>query len=173
MARACFWTLVGGLFLGTACLASFSWLVWEPEDHPPRPERFYEVDQGRERDRLEQLENQRKDLFGRDEKRKRLAQDVIDRRVTLRQAAASLHDLESGGVSAIHYAYLTQQLYPGNTVEESLCRKVISIVKEVLEKDPDSRDRVLARLQAELEEEPESPRSLPLPMIQTPTRVHE
>ena len=173
MGRFCCWTLVGCMFLGTACLALFSWLGWEPQDQPPHPERYYQVDRDQERGRHEQLENLRQDLLGRAEKKKRLAQDVIGRRITLRQAAASLRDLESGGVSAIYYASIVRTLYPGKTPEESLCRKVISLVQEVLEDDPDRRDRVLARLRAELEEGPEPDGSLPPPTVQTSVRTHE
>jgi hypothetical protein len=161
------------MFLGTACLSLFSWLDWEPHDQPPRPERYYQVDRDRERDRGEQLENLRQDLLGRVEKKKRLAQDLIGRRITLRQAAVSLRDLESGGVSAIYYTNIVRTLYPGKTTEESLCRKVISLVQEVLENEPDRRDRVLTRLRAELEEGPEPPGSLPSLTIQTPVIAHE
>jgi hypothetical protein len=173
MARTCFWTLVAGMFLGSACLAFLSWLDWEPQDRPPRPEWYYQVDRDRERDREEQLENLRKDLLGREEKKKRLAQDVIDRRVTLWQAAASLRDMESGGVSAVHYANLIRILYPGKTVEESSCRKVISLVKEALEQEPDRCVRVLASLEAELEDETVSSPSPPTLTIQTPAWAHE
>jgi hypothetical protein len=146
---------------------------WNPEDQLPSRGMYGDLDLSRERNRDERLENLRNDLFGREERRKRLAREVIDQRLTLRQAAALIREMESVGVSAAYYAYTIQDIYPGKTMEESLCRKVISLVNEELKEEPERYARVHARLEAELEKEPEPSRSLPSPTAQTPASAHE
>jgi hypothetical protein len=173
MARTCFCALLGASFLGAASLAWITWIDWNPRDQTPGRSLFSEVDWKRERDRDEQLEAWRKELFGRDERRMQLAQGVIDQRITLRQAATSLRELESTGMAPQNYAYMIGLYNPGKTMEESLCRKVIVLVKGVLEGDPKRRDAVLARLEAELQQESDPSPLLQQPSIRTPVRTQE
>ena len=75
--------------------------------------------------------------------------EVIADRLTLLEAAAQFHDLNATWPRASHWL---QQQYPGVPYELALCRQIIDqVCIELRQYDPERSDRVVARLEAELQ----------------------
>jgi hypothetical protein len=73
--------------------------------------------------------------------------DVIAGRLALREAAGRFAAAEAGRPS---HTRTPPEQFPGATAAERRCRQVIHHVQERLDDDPDRRDAVVARLEAEL-----------------------
>jgi hypothetical protein len=161
------------MLFGAGLLAWFVGMDWDTQARSPNRGMYWDIDQEKERNRREELDNMRQEIDGREERRKQLAHDVIDQRVTLRQAADFLRDMETRGLSLRYYMEHLWAHYPGKTTEEALCAKVISLVKTELEGEPERCRQVLARLEEELQKGPEPSGSPSPPPIPTPIAVHE
>ena len=95
------------------------------------------------------------------EAKEAIVTEVIAERLTLLQAAAQFRDLNATWPQASHWL---QQRYPGVPYELALCRQIIDQVRiELRQWAPERRDRIVTRLEAELQTHLESEAGLRIP----------
>jgi hypothetical protein len=124
----------------------------EPE---PLSEWHQKIDEGL------QLDDDLKRAMQRHEAKEAIVAEVIAERLTLLEAAAQFRDLNATWPRASHWL---EQRYPGVPYELALCRQIIDQVStELRQCDPGQCDRVVTRLEAELQAHVESETGLRLP----------
>ena len=124
----------------------------EPE---PLSEWHQKIDEGL------QLDDDLERAMQRHEAKEAIVAEVIAERLTLLEAAAQFRDLNVTWPRASHWL---QQRYPGVPYELALCRQIIDqVCIELRQYDPERSDRVVARLEAELQAHLESETGLRLP----------
>ena len=124
----------------------------EPE---PLSEWHQKIDEGL------QLDDDLERAMQRHEAKEALVAEVIADRLTLLEAAARFRELNATWPRASHWL---QQRYPGVPYELGLCRQIIDqVCIELRQCDPERGDRVVARLEAELQAHLESEMGLHLP----------
>jgi hypothetical protein len=84
--------------------------------------------------------------------RNQIARELIDRRVTLAEAAARFRELDTKTMDPQMYSRVLKLRYPGATEEERICRKVIRHALEIVKQQPDVAASLEARLEAELQD---------------------
>jgi hypothetical protein len=96
-----------------------------------------------------QLDDDLERAMQRHEAKEAIVAEVIAERLTLLEAAAKFRDLNANWPRASHWL---QQRYPGVPYELALCRQIIDQVSiELRQRNPERSDRVVARLEAELQ----------------------
>ena len=124
----------------------------EPE---PLSEWHQKIDEG------QQLDDDLERAMQRHEAKEALVAEVIADRLTLLEAAAQFRDWNATWPRASRWL---QQRYPGVPYELALCRQIIDQVRlELRQCDPERSDRVVARLEAELQAHLECETSFRLP----------
>jgi hypothetical protein len=109
----------------------------------------------------QQLDDNLERSMRRREAKAAIVAEVIADRLTLLEAAAQFRDLNATWPRASHWL---QQRYPGAPYELALCRQIIDrVCIELRQCAPERRDRVVARLEAELQAHLESEASHSLP----------
>jgi hypothetical protein len=103
----------------------------------------------KERRRAERLGVQQAALQRRREATAAVISAVIDGRLALREAAARLRRLERDILDAPTYEKLLRAAFPGDSVEECLCHKVIAYVRDRAERQPRLQETV-RRLEQEI-----------------------
>jgi hypothetical protein len=99
--------------------------------------------------------------------RRAIADEVIARRMTLREAAAGFDAVDQ--VKA-RYLPAVDSLTPGKTAEERLCRRVLDLVSLRLE-GSDKRETVVGRLEAELHKHLQRQGGVRLPKFRRPESI--
>ena len=95
------------------------------------------------------------------EAKEAIVAEVIGDRLTLLEAAARFRDLNATWPRASHWL---QQRYPGVPYELALCRQIIDqVCIELRQWAPERRDRIVTRLEAELQTHLESEAGLRIP----------
>jgi hypothetical protein len=107
-----------------------------------------------ERDRLARLEKERGIVRARIDFARRIARELIARRLTLMEAANELRDLDSSLAPAQpeFYGAVFPQIYPGRSEVERYCQRAIVLAEGELVADPAQR-RVVRRLKDEFRHE--------------------
>ena len=84
---------------------------------------------------------------------RRVAQDLIAERLTLRDAATQLQNLDQSSAPIFQefYALVFPQLYPGRSEAERYCRRAITLVESELVLEPVRRAAVIRRLNQEFQ----------------------
>jgi hypothetical protein len=110
----------------------------------------------------QELEDQLKLSLQRNYAKDAVADDVIDGRLTLFEAAARFRTINESNTQAVHW--LTSYPYRNQPYELALCRSVIRRVEvELRSRGSGPEDDTVARLEAELAEHLKRHRRLPLP----------
>jgi hypothetical protein len=142
------WLVVGVTL--TVSLIGAGCLYFAPK---PRLRPWYQAEQEErvqvERKRAERLRVKQAELWRRREATAAVVSAVIDGRQTLWEAAARLGRLERDIVDAQTYQKLLRDAFPGDSVEECLCLKVIACVRERAARQPRLAETV-RRLEEEL-----------------------
>jgi hypothetical protein len=115
-------------------------------------ESVFDLAMANERARLQTQELMAKDrqIVDNLEGKQKIVRDLLDERLTLRQAAARFQELNEA-CPAYDWERFREN-FPGRTYEERHCRQVLTAVRPYLDSDRSAaRDR-LARLETELEE---------------------
>jgi len=86
---------------------------------------------------------------------RQVARELIERRVTLLQAATQLRDLDSSlaPVAKDFYGTVFRQIYPGRSDDERYCQRAIAVVDSELVLEPARSGLILRRLKDELQRE--------------------
>ena len=124
----------------------------EPE---PLSEWHQKIDEGL------QLDDDLERSIRRHEAKEAIIAGVIADRLTLLEAAAQFRDLNATWPQASHWL---QQRYPGVPYELALCRQIIDqVCIELRQCGPEQCDRIVTRLEAELQSQLECETGLRLP----------
>ncbi len=115
-------------------------------------ESLFDLAIANERARLQTQELMAKDrqILGNLEGKQKILRELLDERLTLREAAARFQELNEACPAYDWWRF--RETFPGRTDEERHCRQVLVAVRPYLvSNDSASRDR-LARLETEMEE---------------------
>jgi hypothetical protein len=111
-------------------------------------------------DQMADVDRQLEAFWVRQAARREVVAELVERRLTLPEAAARFRDLNAKACSAGH----VRLFFPGRTEEESICRHLIFWAQCELESDaPSVAQEVAARLEAELNEHLRRHGTIPLP----------
>jgi hypothetical protein len=117
-----------------------------PDSYPvpePLSEWHQKIDEG------QQLDDDLERAMQRHEAKEAIVAEVIADRLTLLEAAAQFRDLNATWPRASHWL---EQRYPGVSYELALCRQIIDqVCIELPQCDPERSDRIVTRLEAELQ----------------------
>jgi hypothetical protein len=86
---------------------------------------------------------------------RRVARELIERRLTLLQAATQLRDLDISlaPVRKDIYGAVFRQIYPGRSDDERYCQRAIAVAESELVLEPVQNRSILRRLKEELQRE--------------------
>jgi len=147
--------VAGACLMRVACVAT-------PRERPdsytepaPLSEWHQKIDEG------QQLDDNLERAMRRREAKEAIVAEVIADRLTLLEAAARFRDLNANWPRASHWL---QQRYPGVPYELALCRQIIDqVCIELRQWAPERRDRIVTRLEAEMQTHLESEAGLRIP----------
>jgi hypothetical protein len=102
--------------------------------------------------RREALEAWRAELFSTWKVKDQIARDLIAKRLTLREAVARFRKVDGKKLDPEIYARSLRLTFPGASMEEQLCHKLIRHALELVGNKPDVKAALRVRLETELEE---------------------
>jgi hypothetical protein len=108
-----------------------------------------------ENDRIADLKKQENVVRTRIEVTRWVARELIERRLTLLQAASQLRDLDASlaPVRKDYYGAVFHQIYPGRTDDERYCQRAMAVVDSELVLEPARSGSIMRRLKAEFQRE--------------------
>jgi hypothetical protein len=119
----------------------------------------------RERQRRGQLDGICQQVQRRTKARDRVVTDLIEKRITLFEAAAHFRVLDATLPGQLMFTHWLRKVYPGRSDEERLCNRVIDFARRTLADQPRQAAVVVERLQAQLRQHLEAHSSIDLPPV--------
>jgi hypothetical protein len=146
--RGVWYALLLGLFV-----ASAGYLCWNATGRPVEWWTSSEEEiPDQEVRRRESLEAWRAELFSTWKVKDQIARDLIARQLTFREAVARFREVDGKKLDPEIYARSLRLSFPGASMEEQLCRKLIRHALELVGNKPEEEAALRERLETELEE---------------------